>query len=48
MSEALRWWLNNPREWNAHPYTVLWGYLAGAVVTVVLAVVFWIKGKRNP
>jgi len=48
MSEALRWWLNNPREWNAHPSTVLWGFAAMGIVTLLLGIVFWIKGKWFP
>jgi len=35
MMNWLDWWLVNPERWYAHPYTVLWGYLAAGVVTVM-------------
>lgn len=48
MDEVLRFWLANPREWHAHPYTILWGFLAAAIVAVLLGVFFWLKGKWWP
>lgn len=48
MDESLRLWLSNPREWHAHPYTIVAGFLAAAIVTVVLAAIFWIRGKYWP
>jgi len=45
MSEVMRWWLNNPREWNAHPSTVLWGFATMGIVTILLGIVFWIRAS---
>jgi hypothetical protein len=48
MTELLRHWLVSPRAWNEHPYAYGWGMLAGLVVLVGMALVFWIKGKFWP
>jgi hypothetical protein len=48
MAESFRIWLADPEWWHAHPSTVLAGALAAAIVTVIFAAVFWIKGRWWP
>ena len=38
-------WIEDPEAWHAHLLAVAYGFVAVLIVGLVLAAMFWIKGK---